>query len=488
VTATVCWIQHGGEINWARAIAGRLREHGIETRFVSFLREMADGYRQSGWPSDFICDIFKEPPLEPAELYRLEREYGPPSLRCIAASDVHLRQIFGDDEDRAMQIVARALAYWERYFKQTGVVAAIVRDQASFSTRSARQVAERLGTVRMLQIGTGPDDSRFTILDRDTSWCWSELGDELDRGTRIVPPERVRAVEEYIDGRVQPARKRPMSLNLYAVPLSRLPLEYLRSRRAERAIDADSDPMAIAVLRLNLEFQRKRSVWRGTRAFFRYDKPGTEPYVYLPFFHTEESGHLVNIRFWCRHIEGLVAQAAEALPLGHVLYVKEHPAILGDVPRAALRRMRRNPRVRILAPEEQSQSLTSGAAAVVALEGSVGWEAILLRRPVVVLSGTPFYARCPLAYWVGDVCALDVALAKAIVAGPGIYEERRDEWIWFIDCVLRTAPPGVIETYEFPHVTPQQEENIRRISDALVHKIAQLVPQAAVGAGAGGAA
>ena len=40
---TVCWIQHGGEIAWAKAIAEHLRDDGIAVRFVSFLREMAIG-------------------------------------------------------------------------------------------------------------------------------------------------------------------------------------------------------------------------------------------------------------------------------------------------------------------------------------------------------------------------------------------------------------------------------------------------------------
>src|SRR5258708_14746 len=124
---TVCWIQHGGEISWAIAIAETLRRKGIAVRFVSFLREMADAYAVAGWPSDFIGDIFApEHAIGEADLAELERRYGPPPLRCIAVSDVHLHHLFGDDEPAKEQIIGRALRFWESYFIEHSISAAIV--------------------------------------------------------------------------------------------------------------------------------------------------------------------------------------------------------------------------------------------------------------------------------------------------------------------------------------------------------------------------
>ena len=94
---TACWIQHGGEIGWAGPIAEHLRAKGIEIRFVSFLREMEAGYRDLGFPSDFIGEIYFGSKQTVAELAELERRYGPPSLRITAESDVHLKHLFGDD-------------------------------------------------------------------------------------------------------------------------------------------------------------------------------------------------------------------------------------------------------------------------------------------------------------------------------------------------------------------------------------------------------
>src|SRR6266851_806837 len=378
-----CWIQHGGEVRWASQIAQSLRREGISFRFVSFLREMHDEYRNRGFPSDFIGEIYRGPPLKDDELIEVERQHGPPGLRTIAESDVHLQHLFGDDEEHKVQVVGRALKYWDKYFLTHNISAVIVRDQASVSTRTARQVAMRRNGMQMIQIGAGPDDTRFSLCDVDTTWNWSELDQELAKGPRPLDPARRTLIEEFVSSRVQPNRTRPMRLNLSVPHPLRLPLALWRLWRQESTVDAD-DPVLLATVRLTRQLMTKRGLWRARAPFRRFDpRPAEgEKFVYFPLFHTEESIHLLNIPFWARHVDELAIALAEALPLDHKLYIKEHPAILGDVPYRTLRRLGRHPRIRLVSPEVQSQGLIAQSKAVVVLEGSAGWEALLLRRPV----------------------------------------------------------------------------------------------------------
>jgi capsular polysaccharide biosynthesis protein len=468
----VCWIQHGGEISWAPQIAAMLRGEGISVRFVSFLREMHEGYSAQGFPSDFIGEIYSGQAIAQADLVELERRYGPPSLRVIAESDVHLKHLFGENEHLKIQVVGRALRFWERYFVEYGISVAIVRDQASVSTRTARQVALQLGSVRMLQIGPGPDNSHFTLFDVDTNWNWSELDRELKKGPQPLDVEREAVIETFVASRVEPQRKRPMRLNLSVPHPIMLPLALWRCRQKEGTVDAISDPVRLATMRLSRELMTKRGLWRALSPFQSFD-PAPEPgenFAYFPLFHTEETIHLLNIPFWARHVRELAVALADALPIGYALYLKEHPAILGDVPFRVLRQLRRHPRIRVVAPQVQSQGLIEQAKVVVVLEGSAGWEALLLRRPFVVLAAKPFYSKFPLAFTVENICDLNYVLSRAIAA-QSLYCERRAEWLWFIDCVLRTAPPGVLENYEFPHKFPANPENLRLVAAAIGRKI-----------------
>jgi hypothetical protein len=470
-SVTACWIQHGGEMQWATQIARTLRDEGLIIRFVSFLGEMHVGYREQGFPSDFLGEIYDGPAMAEEELVALERRYGPPGLRTIGESDVHLKHLFGDDETAKVQAVGRALRFWERYFAEHRIGAVIVRDQAGVATRTARQVALRLGGIRMIQIGPGPDNTRFAVCDVDTTWNWSELDQELAKGPRPLDPARRATVEAFVAARVQPRRTKPMRLNLSVPHPVLLPLALWNLWREDRAVPA-GDPVLRATVRLRRELLLKRGLWRALAPLHRFDPPPAEgeKFAYFPLFHTEESIHLLNIPYWARHVDDLAVALAEALPLGHKLYIKEHPAILGDVPYRTLRRLRRHPRIRLVAPTVQSQGLIAQAKAVIVLEGSAGWEAILLRRPCVVLAVKPFYAKCPLAFPVANICDINAVLPQA-VAAEALYEERQAEWLWFIDCVLRTAPPGVLENYEFPHKFPATPENLRLVAAALGRKL-----------------
>lgn len=324
----------------------------------------------------------------------------------------------------------------------------------------------------MLQIGPGPSDKQFTLYDVDTTWNWSELDAELAKGPQPVDGERETAVGAFVASRVQPNRTRPMRLNLSVPHPIRLPLSLWRSWRAEKLIDVASDPVSLATLRLSRELLIKRGFWRALAPFRRFDPPPEkdEGFAYFPLFHTEESIHLLNIPYWARHVDELVIALAEALPLAHRLYIKEHPAILGDVPWRKLRRLRRHPRVRLVSPETQSQSLIARARVVIVLEGSAGWEALLLRRPFVVVAVKPFYAKFPFAFTVENICEINHVLPRA-VAAQSIYDDHHEEWLWFIDSALRTAPPGVLERYEFPHKFPTDAENIRLVATAIGRKL-----------------
>ena len=86
------------------------------------------------------------------------------------------------------------------------------------------------------------------------------------------------------------------------------------------------------------------------------------------------------------------------------------------------------------------------AKSVIVLQGTAGWETLLLRRPLIAFAAKPFYAKCPLAFQVENICDIAQVLPQAIAAAETLYDKRREEWLWFIDCALRTAPPGVLET------------------------------------------
>lgn len=144
----VCWIQHGGEAPWAQQIANGLREHDIHVKFVTTMRATHEEYLKKGYESYFISQIFgSKEDFSQADLAKLDREYGYPLIKNIVDSDVHLSLLFGRDENKKKQIIARAYKFWEQFFNEHSIDYLIVRETATFQ-RGQPTILHAIGADR----------------------------------------------------------------------------------------------------------------------------------------------------------------------------------------------------------------------------------------------------------------------------------------------------------------------------------------------------
>ncbi|QEE43674.1 hypothetical protein FVA81_03360 (plasmid) [Rhizobium sp. WL3] len=143
----------------------------------------------------------------------------------------------------------------------------------------------------------------------------------------------------------------------------------------------------------------------------------------------------------------IVDTLVAALPAGWKLYVKEHPWQLqpfgrGEVQRSAefYNRLRRHPQVVLIPRGEETKALVRGAKAVATVTGSVGWDALCARIPVL-LFGAAWYRDCPGAYSV--VAIADLKAEFQLIRGgkrPTVEGVRR-----FCHALAKVCVPGVLE-------------------------------------------
>jgi hypothetical protein len=86
----------------------------------------------------------------------------------------------------------------------------------------------------------------------------------------------------------------------------------------------------------------------------------------------------------------VIKQIARALPVGYILYVKEHLAMFGYRTRAFYKELKKIPNVKLVRPTISSFDIMPHAKLITTLTGTVGWEALLLKKPVVTF-GDIFY-------------------------------------------------------------------------------------------------
>jgi hypothetical protein len=163
---------------------------------------------------------------------------------------------------------------------------------------------------------------------------------------------------------------------------------------------------------------------------------------------------------YCTDQVGVVEDIARSLPIDLVLYVKEHPVMMGRRPLRDYQRMARIPNVRLLRAGLSTSALVSRAAAVVTITSTVGWEAVVLERPVILL-GNVWYDGCGLVDKISSVVELKAAFARVQAWTPD-----RERLLKYLSAVIDGTYLGEVDN---PHYNPRvlSAENVRHLSAAI---------------------
>ena len=112
-------------------------------------------------------------------------------------------------------------------------------------------------------------------------------------------------------------------------------------------------------------------------------------YAFFPLHTEPEVTLLVYSKPYLNQIEA-ARLLSHNLPVGMKLIVKEHPWSIGKRPLAYYRKLLDIPNVMLAHPSLTSRELISHSRLVTVIAGSIGFEGLMLSKPVIVLGGAPF--------------------------------------------------------------------------------------------------
>ena len=149
-----------------------------------------------------------------------------------------------------------------------------------------------------------------------------------------------------------------------------------------------------------------------------------------------------------------IRNIARSLPSNHYLLVKEHPLAIGSRGRDFYRRIMEIPNVILLDPYADSYRAIEASDLVLAICSTMGYEAALIGKPVIVFSKV-FYKSCPNVRYCSDVTCLAEEIKMALACTRG----RFDDMIRFIGRVIANSYPGF---RGHPNIDPKvmQQKNI----------------------------
>lgn len=183
-----------------------------------------------------------------------------------------------------------------------------------------------------------------------------------------------------------------------SVSWHRLAAKSLRNITRRHARKGQLDPLIDAVeawdLRQNLAADKLRNLrdYRRTVRFDPFDADQT--YWFYPMHLEPEAVVLYEAHGIYTNQIKLIENIAAQLPPGHLLYVKDHPHDIGYRDAADYRRLNAVPNIRLLPANVPGKQVIRHAFGVVTITGTAGFEAMLMRKPVVAFGGT-FYTGYP---------------------------------------------------------------------------------------------
>jgi len=163
----------------------------------------------------------------------------------------------------------------------------------------------------------------------------------------------------------------------------------------------------------------------------------------------------------------LISLIAENLPFGYQLYVKEHPEMIAQRPRNYYQRIKRIKNVRLISPMVDGHTLVEKSKGVCVITGTVGWEAMIYQKPVIVFGNVFFDIAEGLCFKVKELNKFPEMIREVLYH----FEPDEEKLYAFVDALLSVVYTGKFSPFTDKDQDVHSEENIRLLADALAKEL-----------------
>lgn len=415
----VCIVFQNSYVHMGHAMALELRDrYGVELcgyifsdYATRFLREQQD-ISYTGLLSDTeIHEHWRDETLDFDYLTNLEKEYGLPNLWPYLYVDRKLMSSIPPKEyngkhfdllypyEDLLRIVQSRFRMIISFFDKEKPDGVVLFTMGSLAQSIIHQICKLRG-IKVLNIDLTRTAHRMAFSEHyNTLTGVEEIFEEIRAGKR---PNKHRA--EVADFLAEFRKTGNLNLEFFtkANPKDRflflhprnilnafrfmgrlVAVYFIKGSRFEYSY-ADTDPVNYVKHKILLKL-------RGLRGFedLYYTPQNDEQFAFFPL-HVEPEVALLQIAPYYTDQIHLIRQIARSLPISFKLLVKEHPAMLNYRSRKYYKQLLEIPNVRLVSPYLKAPELAQRAQLTLVITGTVGWEAVLARRPVVTFGNVYF--------------------------------------------------------------------------------------------------
>jgi hypothetical protein len=207
-----------------------------------------------------------------------------------------------------------------------------------------------------------------------------------------------------------------------------------RRRQYLKFVEAPSGHNVAAALRL---FRRTATARSALSMIQAVSEPPSIPYAFFGLHTQPESSIDVWAPFFSNQL-WVVELLARSIPPTHKLMVKIHKSDAANYSREELVRMRSFPGVELVSPFADSRLFVESTDLLFSIQGTLGLEAALLGKPVIVLGDSPVN-MFPSASPIGKIADLPELVRRKLSERPPARNEILDAYSEFL---MPFAPAG----------------------------------------------
>lgn len=382
---------------------------------------------------------------------------------------------YGTGLDFYDRLRSALLSFFEAIFDQHDITHVLYENISNSFAHFAWFVAQRRG-ARYLGLMGSRLPGRFHVMDDPVGAdAVCRAFEDIRSGRRIVPSDQRSWVRSYIAGieTIVPDYMRQNGLDRL-----RLLGRYLRwdrpgqiARLLRHATEPTEGQFQIGnPLRTHaaLFARNLRRRLRAGRVRKLYDRPVEgERFLLYPLHFHPESSTSVLAGPWLNEAE-VIRNIAFNLPEGMRLYVKDHASAWAFPSLDFYQRLKRLPNLRLLPPEAPTKTLIRRSVAVITLTSTVGWEALVMGRRVL-LYGRVFYQGHRGVTRVTDLADLRRIIEATAARAPDWDAAYTED---FVAAYHATSLPGTLNLVQGVEYAAEMAAEVHRAM-----AIAGLVPQ-----------
>lgn len=421
------------EAEFLSRIAEYLRTYDVESYFVYTREHIYNFFKDKQDTNIFFKGYFNETTCSDITYY--SNKYKDFNLSLLVHSDpVLCKRNF----EFGLKVVISYLRFWERLFQEKNLKAVAHYPTANVVGRTAYVVSKKFG-AKHLVFQTGPVlDKNFTICDINEDWMWNEFlrvyeNDDTPSGDGVHNEINI-LVEKVISTKNKMLKIRKVTLKVLLAFL-------YRSIKYHRYDEIELNEFK----KLFFPFLRKIRL-----TVFKYDLADKrDKYVFFPL-HISWDAQIATRNPMFSDQLYLVRMLSKSLPYGYYLYVKEHPYNYGGERVRLLKSIKSFQNVKLIHPEASSIDLITNARAVVTINSTAGWEAIILNKPLITF-GRSFYSNFKYAEPINSMRELPSIIQKVLFRDWNSLVKQTNyvnNWKKFLWSVLSTAYEGAAISYK----------------------------------------